>query len=76
MRALSDANIDRAGNQAFGFADRASAHAIWTEPLRGGRMMVRGDIDGDEQADFALCLVNLLATDGSSLATLQGIFVL
>ena len=71
-----DANSARSGDQDFGFANRATANAIWTKALRGGAIEVSGDVTGDGKADFSLKLVDLLTTDGSSPGSLQGIFVL
>jgi len=51
---LIDANVARAGNQAFAFAGTtAAAHAIWYAKAAGG-VIVRGDLNGNKIADFEI----------------------
>jgi Ca2+-binding RTX toxin-like protein len=49
-----DANKQRAGNQAFDFSGTAADdYSVWFAKQAGG-VIVRGDINGDQTADFAI----------------------
>lgn len=54
-----DANIDVNRNQAFVFSGAgAHANAVWVEDT-GSNLIIKGDVDGDAVADFAIELVNV-----------------
>ena len=49
-----DADIGEAGNQSFSFSGTsAAAHSVWYAQTGDG-VTVRGDVDGDGRADFAI----------------------
>ncbi|MDF3605234.1 calcium-binding protein [Paracoccus sp. DMF-8] len=63
-----DANINAAGNQAFGWSgNRAAAHSVWQTGDGAGNTLLRGDVDGDGVQDFALELGNMRDLTASDL---------
>lgn len=63
---LIDANLSRAGNQAFAFAGTAAAaHSLWYVKTADG-ILLRGDVNGNRTADFEIWIddaARLGATD-------------
>ena len=54
-----DANIAQAGNQALTFGGtQQDAHSVWYVHS-GDNLVLRGDVDGDGRADFAIVLAGL-----------------
>ncbi|EYD78182.1 putative protease [Rubellimicrobium mesophilum DSM 19309] len=62
-----DANLDLDGNQAFAWSGTgAEAHGLWTVDS-GADVLLRGDVDGDGQADFEIQVNDLAALGANDL---------
>ncbi|WP_423212539.1 Calx-beta domain-containing protein [Paracoccus yeei] len=53
-----DANATIAGNQGFRFAAGRAAHAVWAVDS-GANTLLRGDVNGDGNADFEILLLGV-----------------
>lgn len=53
-----DANFGMAGNQAFRLTSGRAANAVWTE-ASGANLLLRGDVNGDGNADFEILLLGV-----------------
>jgi Ca2+-binding RTX toxin-like protein len=55
---VMDANVSRRGNQAFDFSDSGpAAHSVWVVRHQD-HVILRGDVTGDGNADFAIKFLN------------------
>ncbi|WP_444462947.1 calcium-binding protein [Rhodobacter capsulatus] len=56
---MIDANINRAGHQAFSYQNHEASYGIWLDFASNGDGLVRGDVDGDSEADFQIRLSDI-----------------